>query len=140
MSLNKLLLIGNVGNTPEIRTTQDGKKIASFSVATSERWKSKTTNEVKEKVEWHRVVVLSDGLVNIVEKLLSKGSKVYIEGAIQTRKWQDTNGADKYSTEVILQGYNNKLEILEIKRSEGVDAIFTPTEDPYDIPSDDIPF
>lgn len=113
MSVNKVILVGNVGKNPEIRTTQDGKKIAVFSIATSDKWKDRGTSDFKEKTEWHRVVVLSDGLVNIIEKYLKKGNRVYVEGMIQTRKWVDKSNIERYSTEVILQGFNNKLEILD---------------------------
>lgn len=112
MSVNKVILVGNVGKNPEIRTTQDGRKIASFSIATSDKWKDKDSN-FREKTEWHRVVVLSEGLVNIIEKYLKKGSRVYIEGMLQTRKWTDKENIERFSTEIILQGFNNKLEILE---------------------------
>jgi single-strand DNA-binding protein len=120
MSVNKVILVGNVGRNPEIRTTQDGRKIASFSVATSDKWKDKENN-FREKTEWHRIVVLSEGLVAIIEKYLKKGNKVYIEGMLQTRKWTDKDNIERYSTEIILQGFNNKLEILEKseKREDG---------------------
>lgn len=113
MTLNKVLLIGNVGKKPDVRSTQDGRSIVTFSVATSERWKDKSTGEMREKTEWHRVVILSDGLAKIVEKYVDKGSKLYIEGTLQTRKWTDNNNIEKYTTEIVLQGYNNKLEILD---------------------------
>ena len=112
MSVNKVILVGNVGRDPEVRTTRDGKNIASFSVATSDRWKDKN-NEIREKTEWHRVVVLSEGLVNILKSHLKKGSRVYIEGMLQTRKWTDSENVERFSTEIILQGFNNKMEILE---------------------------
>lgn len=117
MSVNKVILVGNVGKNPEIRTTQDGKKIAVFPVATSDKWKDRSSNSFREKTEWHRIVVLSEGLVSIIERYLKKGNRVYIEGMLQTRKWKDVKtNMEKFSTEVILQGFNNKLEILE--RSE----------------------
>lgn len=112
MSLNKVMCIGNVGQEPVIRTTQDGKKIATLSIATSEKWRDKSSGEQKEKVEWHRVVIFADGLSGIVEKYVKKGTKLYIEGALQTRKWTDADGLDKYITEIVIQGFNNKLEIL----------------------------
>ena len=114
MSVNKVILVGNVGKNPEIRTTQDVKKIAVFPVATSDKWKDRASNSFKEKTEWHRVVVLSEGLVTIIEKYLKKGNRIYIEGMLQTRKWVDSKtNMERFSTEVILQGFNNKLEILE---------------------------
>ena len=112
ISVNKVILVGNVGRNPEIRTTQDGRKIASFSVATSDKWKDKESN-FREKTEWHRVVVLSEGLVSIIERYLKKGNRVYIEGMLQTRRWMDKENIERFSTEIILQGFNNKLEILE---------------------------
>ena len=121
MSVNKVILVGNVGKNPEIRTTQDGKKIAVFPVATSDKWKDKDSN-FREKTEWHRVVVLSDGLVSIIERYLKKGNRVYIEGMLQTRRWTDKDNIERFSTEVILQGFNNKLEILEkAEKKEGED-------------------
>ncbi|HJD55124.1 MAG TPA: single-stranded DNA-binding protein [Rickettsia endosymbiont of Pyrocoelia pectoralis] len=116
-SLNKVTLIGNLGRDPEIRTTGEGKKIANFSLATTETWKDRVTGEKKEKTEWHRVVVFSDGLVLVVEKYLHKGSKVYIEGALQTRKWQDGSGVEKYTTEIVLQNFNAQLILLDSKGS-----------------------
>lgn len=113
--LNKILLIGNLGRDPEIKTTQDGREIARFSIATSERWTDKSTGEKKEKTEWHNIVVLSDGLVNVVKNYLKKGSKVYVEGGIHTRKWQDDTGADRYTTEIVLKGFNATLIMLDSK-------------------------
>ena len=118
MSVNKVILLGNVGQAPVIRTTQDGKKIATFSLATSEKWKDRTTNEWKEKREWHRVVVFSDGLVGIIEKYIQKGTRIFLEGTLQTRKWTNKDGVEQFATEVILQGFNNKLEIIESKKGE----------------------
>src|SRR6202163_2716259 len=112
-SVNKGILIGNLGADPEIRRTQDGRPIANLRVATSESWRDKTTGERKEKTEWHRVVVFNEGLCKIAEQYLKKGSKVYLEGALQTRKWQDKEGNDKYSTEVVLQGFNSQLTMLD---------------------------
>lgn len=111
-SLNKVQLIGNVGQDPEVRDLQSGNAVANFSVATSESWKDKSTGEKKEITQWHRVVVWVDGLVSIVEKYVKKGSKVYIEGELQTRKWTDQNGVDRYTTEVVLSGFNSKLVLL----------------------------
>ena len=112
-SVNKVILVGNLGRDPEIRRTQDGRPIANLSVATSESWRDKTTGERKEKTEWHRVVIFNEGLCKIVEQYLKKGSKVYLEGALQTRKWQDKDGHDKYTTEVVLQGFNSTLTMLD---------------------------
>lgn len=111
MSVNKVTLLGNVGKDPDIRTTKDGRKIASFTVATSERWKDKQSGEMKEQTEWHRVVVLNENLANIVEKCVKKGSRLYIEGALKTRKWTDKDGVERYVTEIVLQGYNGKLDM-----------------------------
>ena len=113
MSINKVMLVGNLGSEPEIRSTSDGKRIASLSIATSESWKDKSTGERKEKTEWHRVVIFNDALANIAEKYLEKGSKVYVEGKLQTRKWTDNSGNERYTTEVVLQGYNGNLKMLD---------------------------
>ena len=112
-SVNKVILIGNVGKDPEIRRTQDGRPIANLRIATSESWRDKTTGERKEKTEWHSVVVFSEPLCKVVEQYLKKGAKVYIEGALQTRKWQDQQGQERYSTEVVLQGFNSVLTMLD---------------------------
>jgi single-strand DNA-binding protein len=112
MSINKVILIGNVGTDPEIRNTNDGREIASFSLATSESWKDKNSGEKKEKTEWHRLVVFSQGLVGIVKNYVKKGSKLYIEGQLQTRKWTDKDGADKYTTEIVLQGFNSTIQLV----------------------------
>lgn len=114
-SVNKVILIGNVGKDPEIRATQNGQKICNFSIATSEAWTDKRTNERKEKTEWHRIVVFNEALCKIIERLVKKGSKVYIEGQLQTRKWTDQAGVEKYSTEVVLQGHNSILNVLDAK-------------------------
>lgn len=119
-SLNKVTLIGNLGRNPEIRATQDGKEVANFSIATSESWKDKATGERREKTEWHRVVIFSQPLVNLVKNYIKKGSKVYIEGALHTRKWTDASGIEKYTTEVILQNYNGVLMMLDSKNSGGM--------------------
>jgi single-strand DNA-binding protein len=112
-SVNRVILVGNVGRDPEIRTTNDGRKIASLSIATSETWKDKSTGERKEKTEWHRVVVFQEGLVKVIEQYVKKGAKLYIEGSLQTRKWTDQSGAEKYSTEVVLQAFNGTLTMLD---------------------------
>ena len=117
-SLNKVVLIGNVGRDPEIKVTNDGKSIASFSLATSEHWTDKATGNKKEKTEWHRIVVFNDGLVKIIERFVKKGSKIYLEGNLQTRKWVDASGQEKYSTEVILQNYSANLILLDARNSD----------------------
>ena len=118
-SVNKVILVGNLGKDPEIRRTQDGRPIANLSVATSETWRDKATGERKEKTEWHRVVIFSEPLCKIVEQYLKKGAKVYIEGALQTRKWTDQSGVEKYSTEVVLQGFNSTLTMLDGRSGAG---------------------
>jgi single-strand DNA-binding protein len=112
-SVNKVILIGNLGADPEIRRTQDGRPIANLRLATSESWKDKNTGERREKTEWHRVVIFNENLCRIAEQYLKKGSKVFIEGALQTRKWQDQSGQDRYSTEVVLQGFRGELTLLD---------------------------
>jgi len=112
-SVNKVILIGNLGADPEVRRLQDGRPVANLRVATSESWRDKATGERKEKTEWHRVVIFNEGLAKIAEQYLKKGSKVYIEGQLQTRKWTDQQGVEKYSTEVVLQGFNSALTMLD---------------------------
>jgi single-strand DNA-binding protein len=112
-SVNKVILVGNLGADPEIRRTQDGRPIANLRLATSESWKDKTTGERREKTEWHRVVIFNENLCRIAEQYLKKGSKIYIEGALQTRKWQDQSGQDRYSTEVVLQNFRGELTLLD---------------------------
>ena len=116
-SVNKVILLGNLGRDPEIRSMQSGSKMASFSIATSKRWKDKATQEQKEKTSWHNIVVFGDGLVDIIEKYVKKGSKIYVEGELQTRKWQDQDGNDRYTTEVVLQGYNCNLTLLDSRNT-----------------------
>ena len=116
-SVNKVILIGNLGRDPESRAFANGGKVVNLRIATSENWKDKTTGERREKTEWHSVAIFNDGLARIAEQYLRKGSKVYIEGQLQTRKWQDQAGADRYSTEVVLQGFNGALTLLD--RAEG---------------------
>ena len=111
-SLNKVILIGNVGKDPEIRTTNDGREIASFSLATGESWKDRATGERKERTEWHRIVVFNEGLIGVIKNYVQKGSKLYLEGNLQTRKWQDQEGKDRYTTEVVLQNYTGNLTLL----------------------------
>jgi len=118
-SVNKVILVGNLGADPEIRRTQDGRPIANLSIATSETWRDKNTGERKEKTEWHRVVIFSEGLCKIAEQYLKKGAKVYLEGQLQTRKWQDKDGKDRYSTEVVLQNFNSTLTMLDGRNASG---------------------
>jgi single-strand DNA-binding protein len=120
-SVNKVILVGNLGADPEIRRTQDGRPIANLRLATSESWKDKTTGERKEKTEWHRVVIFNENLCRIAEQYLKKGSKVFIEGALQTRKWQDQSGQERYSTEVVLQGFRGELTLLDRAGGSGGD-------------------
>lgn len=118
-SVNKVILVGNVGNDPEIRTFGNGGKVANFSLATSENWRDKQSGERKEKTEWHRIAVFNDGLVGVIERYVKKGSKLYIEGKLQTRKWTDNSGQDKYTTEVVLQGYGGNLTMLDGRNDGG---------------------
>lgn len=117
-SVNKCIIVGNLGKDPEVRSFQNGGKVCNFSVATSERWKDKNTGEQKEKTEWHNVSIMNDALVGVAEKYLRKGFKVYLEGKLQTRKWQDQSGNDRYSTEVVLQGFDGKLVLLDKPEGE----------------------
>jgi single-strand DNA-binding protein len=112
-SVNKVILVGNLGADPEIRRTQDGRPIANLRVATSESWRDRNTGERREKTEWHRVVIFSEGLAKVVEQYLKKGSRVYVEGQLQTRKWQDQQGQDRWSTEVVVQGFSGQLVMLD---------------------------
>ena len=123
-SLNRVMLIGNLGRDPEVRAMQNGGKVCTLSLATSETWKDKNSGERKEKTEWHRVVVFDDRLVDVAEKYLKKGSKVYVEGSLQTRKWTDKNGVEKYSTEVVLQKFRGELTMLDSRKdgADGADA------------------
>ncbi|AXX98033.1 single-stranded DNA-binding protein [Profundibacter amoris] len=118
-SVNKVILIGNLGADPEVRTFQNGGKVCNLRIATSETWKDKNTGERREKTEWHTVAIFSEGLVRVCEQYLKKGSKVYIEGALQTRKWQDQSGNDRYSTEVVLSGFNGTLVMLDGRSGGG---------------------
>jgi single-strand DNA-binding protein len=118
-SVNKVILVGNLGADPEIRRTADGRPIANLRIATSESWKDKNSGERREKTEWHRVVVFNEGLCGVIERYLKKGAKVYIEGALQTRKWTDKEGVERYSTEVVLQGFNSTLTMLDSKGGGG---------------------
>lgn len=117
-SVNKVILIGNLGADPEVRSFQNGGKVCNLSIATSERWKDRNTGEQREKTEWHRVAIFQEGLVGVAERYLRKGSKVYIEGQLETRKWQDQSGQDRYTTEVVLRPYRGELTMLD-GRSDG---------------------
>jgi single-strand DNA-binding protein len=118
-SVNKVILVGNLGFNPEIRATQDGREIATLRVATSESWKDKNTGERKEKSEWHRVVVFNENLVRVVDQYAHKGSKLYIEGQLQTRKWTNQEGVEQYSTEVVVQGYSSTIKLLDSRQQKG---------------------
>jgi single-strand DNA-binding protein len=147
-SLNKVLLIGRLGNDPEVKQMQNGKSVARLSVATSESWKDKNTGEKKEKTEWHRVVIFNEGLVSVVQKYLKKGAQVYIEGQLNTNKYTDSNGQEKYSTQIVLQGYSSSLTMLDGKNSSSGDSkklegTQLPSDDMPDIsqdPDDKVPF
>lgn len=140
-SVNKVILVGCLGKDPDIRSTNDGREIANLSVATSESWKDRNTGERRERTEWHRVVIFNEGLATVAKNYLRKGSKVYLEGQLQTRKWTDQSGTERYSTEVVLQGFGSALVMLDSKREESGYAdghssqAYSPT--PLD---DDIPF
>ena len=154
-SVNKVILLGNLGRDPEIRSMQSGKKMASFSIATSKRWKDRNTQEQKENTSWHNIVVFNEGLVDVIEKYIKKGSKIYVEGELSTRKYQDKDGNDKYTTEVVLQGYNSTLTMLDSRNSGSAsieeapnsssldskleDTLDTQVSDSQDL-DDDIPF
>ena len=114
-SVNKVILLGNLGQDPDIRTMQNGKKVCTFSLATSDSWKDKETGEKKEKTEWHRVVVFNEGLIGVVESYIKKGTKLYLEGSLQTRKWTDDKGIEKYTTEIVIQGYGGRIDIVSSK-------------------------
>lgn len=117
-SVNKVIIVGNLGRDPEVRSFQNGGKVCNLNIATSERWRDKNSGENRERTEWHRVAIFNEGLVRVAEQYLRKGSKVYLEGQLETRKWQDQNGQDKYSTEVVLRGFNATLTMLD-GRGEG---------------------
>jgi len=148
-SLNRVELIGNVGKDPEIKTTQAGMKIVNLTLATSESWTDKASGEKKERTEWHRVVVFNDGLAGVIEKYVRKGSKIFVEGQLQTRKWTDQSGADRYSTEVVLQSFRGQIILLG-ERGGGGDRSENPAprettrpaaaSTPQDDLNDDIPF
>ena len=153
-SLNKVMLIGNLGADPIIRQTQDGKRLAQLSLATSETWKDKNTGEKRDKTQWHSIVIFNDGLAGVVESYLKKGSKVYIEGQLQSRKYTDKDGVEKYTTEIVLANYNGTLTMLDskgssgdfssdsmsqVEQSSGPDSGSSPASDDFDI-DDEIPF
>ena len=142
-SLNKVILIGNLGRDPEIRTTNDGREIANLNIATRESWKDKITGERKDKTEWHRVVCFSEGLVRVIKNYVKKGSKLYIEGQLQTRKWVDSDNQEKYTTEVVLQNFNSSLILLDSKgeslTNQPNSQANNPTFDNSDL-DDEIPF
>ena len=144
MSVNKVMLVGNVGQDPVIRTTQDGKRVATFALATSDKWKDRSSGDFREKTEWHRIVVFSDGLVGIIEKYIQKGTRLFIEGTLQTRKWTGNDGVEKYTTEIVLQGFNNKLEIIENRKdgenNHSNDSSGYDDHSVENITDDDIPF
>jgi len=117
--VNKVILVGNLGKDPEIRSTNDGTKVASLTVATSENWKDRATGEKRERTEWHRVVIFNDRLVDVAERFLEKGAKVYLEGALQTRKWTDNSGQERYTTEVVLQKFRGELTMLGGRQTDG---------------------
>jgi single-strand DNA-binding protein len=138
-SLNKVQLIGNLGRDPEARTTQDGRVVVTLNLATTEVWKDRTTGEKRDKTEWHRVVIFQDRATDACQKYLRKGSKVYVEGALQTRKWTDQSGADRYSTEIVVQQFGGTVTFLDGKRSDGGD--YAPGSEPVGADlSDEIPF
>ena len=138
MSVNKVILIGNVGKDPEIRTMNNGNEVALFSLATSDYWKDKNTGEKKDKTEWHRIVVYSQGLVSIVKNYVKKGSKLYLSGSIQTRKWVDSQGVDRHSTEIVLQGFTAELQILDSKNSNNQSSSTGFDEEYYNSLNDNI--
>jgi len=136
-SVNKVILIGNLGADPEIRHTQDGRPIANFRIATSESWKDKQTGERRDKTEWHSIVIFNEPLAKLAEQYLKKGAKVYVEGQLQTRKWQDTAGADRYSTEIVLSAYKGSLTMLDSAKGGGGQSADTASAPPSD---EEIPF
>lgn len=121
-SVNKVMLVGNVGKDPEFRTTSSGERVASFSLATSDRWKDKATGERKERTEWHNIVVFNEQLVGILDRYVRKGSRLYVEGKLQTRKWTDKNGQDRYTTEVVLQPFRGEIQLVDRASDEPMEA------------------
>jgi single-strand DNA-binding protein len=128
-SVNKVILVGNLGKDPEIRTSQSGQKIANFSIATSESWNDKMSGERKERTEWHRIVVFNERIADVVEKYVKKGRKVYVEGSLQTRKWTDQSGQEKYTTEVVIDRFRGELTLIDSNRGEdGGDGSYQPRD------------
>ena len=138
-SVNKVILVGNLGRDPEVRHTQDGKPIVNLSIATSESWRDRNSGERKEKTEWHRVVIFNEALAKVAEQYLKKGSTIYIEGQLQTRKWTDQSGAERYSTEIVLQRFRGELVLLDSK-GEGKSAGGTGNYQTADFDESDAPF
>lgn len=138
-SINKVIILGNLGRDPEVRSAQDGSKIVSFSVATTESWKDKMSGERKDRTEWHRVVVFNANLAEVCEKYLHKGSKVYVEGQLQTRKWQDKDGTEKYTTEVVVPRFKGEITLLDSRGNDASPMMDAVPEQPIGI-DDDIPF
>ena len=138
-SVNKVILVGNLGRDPEVRTGQGGTQVANLSIATSETWKDKSTGERKEKTEWHRVVVFNENLIRVVESYCQKGTKLYVEGQLQTRKWQDQSGNDKFSTEVVLSRFRGALQILSGYKDESTERVPGSTKTTVEL-DDEIPF
>jgi single-strand DNA-binding protein len=132
-SLNKVTLIGNLGKDPEIRNFQNGSRAAHFSIATTDSWKDKDSGEKKERTEWHQVAIMTEGLIKIAEKYLKKGSKVYIEGKLETRKWTDKDNQERYTTEVVLRPYSGELIMLDGRKDERGDVIPPPQEEPQEV-------
>ena len=144
-SLNKVMLIGNLGNDPEVRSTQDGRSLCTFSIATTESWKDKNSGESRDKTEWHRIEIFNEGHVRNAEQYLKKGSKVFLEGQLQTRKWEDKDGIEKYTTEVVLQNFNGNLTMLGGRNDNssgdfGNDSISSESASISSDMDDDIPF
>jgi single-strand DNA-binding protein len=139
MSINKVILIGNVGQNPEIRVTSSGSEVAALSLATSENWKDKNTGEKKTKTEWHKISIFSPGLVGVIKNYVKKGSKLYIEGKLQTKKYTDKSGIDRYTTEILLQGFDSKVLLLDSLGSSNIDKQETSPK-PVDLGGDEIPF
>jgi single-strand DNA-binding protein len=145
-SVNKAILIGNLGRDPEVRSTQSGSRVASLSLATSESWRDKVSGERRERTEWHRIVIFNERLVEVAEKYLRKGAKVYVEGALQTRKWADRDGTERYTTEIVLSQYRGELTMLDGARSSGSELPADAANKPEPggagrgEPDDDIPF
>ncbi|MBI0020996.1 single-stranded DNA-binding protein [Bartonella sp. W8097] len=127
-SVNKVILVGNLGSDPEIRRMNSGGEVATLSIATSETWKDKNTGERKDRTEWHKVVIFNENLVKVVEQYLKKGAKVYIEGQLQTRKWQDQSGIDRFTTEVVLQNFRGQLQMLDSRHDDGGSNATTNTQ------------